>query len=375
MKFISLQENLKKGLNIVGHATVKNVNLPILNNILIKVEKGNIELISTNLEIGVKHSLRGKIEKDGEFTVDSKLITDYVNLLSGGEKIELEEKNKELKIKAGNYKTSIKGEEAKDFPLIPTITEEFSYTLNINDFRKSLSQVVFSVSNSENRVELTGVLFTFGEKKLSLAATDSYRLAEKKVILKESLKKEEEVVIVPAKTIQELLRILNNFNFDEEVDSENDIKISISDNQILFTFDSVSLISRLINGRYPDYKQIIPSKSQTEALINKNEFIRAVKAVSLFSKSGINDITVVFLKNKISVSSFSGASGESQAEVLANIEGSENEITINYRYLLDGLNNMDDENVVVKVLNNNTPCLIKPEKEDDYLYIVMPIKQ
>lgn len=375
MKFISLQENLKKGLNIVGHATVKNVNLPILNNILIKVKDGNIEFTSTNLEIGVKHTLRGKIEKDGEFTVDSKLVTDYVNLLTSGEKIEIEEKGKELKIKAGNYKTSIKGEEAKDFPLIPTISEENSYTLDINDLKKSLSQVVFSVSNSENRMELTGVLFSFNNNKLNLAATDSYRLAEKEVKIKQNSKKEEEVVIVPAKTIQELLRILNNFNFGEEVDGENDIQISISDNQILFTFDSVSLISRLINGRYPDYKQIIPSKSQTKAIVNKNEFVRAVKAVSLFSKTGINDITIVFLNNKISVSSFSGASGESQAEVSAEIEGIENEITINYRYLLDGLNNIDEENVLIEVLNNNTPCVIKPQKENDYLYIVMPIKQ
>lgn len=375
MKFISLQENLKKGLNIVGHATVKNVNLPILNNILIKVSNGNIEFVGTNLEIGVRHLVRGKIEKEGEFTVDSKLINEYVNLLSSGEKVEVEEKNNELKIKSGNYKTKIKGEDAKDFPLIPTISEDKPYILNINDFKKSLSQVAFSVSNSENRLELTGVLFNFNQNKLNLAATDSYRLAEKEIKIKENLKKEEEVVIVPAKTIQELLRILNNFEFDSDVDNNNEIKINISDNQILFTFDSVSLISRLINGRYPDYKQIIPSKSQTDVVINKSELVRAVKAASLFSKSGINDITILLLKNKVSISSFSGSSGESQVEIKAEVNGGDNEITINYRYLLDGLNNIDGENVVVKVLNNNTPCLIKPEKEDNYIYIVMPIKQ
>jgi DNA polymerase III subunit beta len=373
MKFISLQENLKKGLNIVGHATSKNINLPILNNILIKIEEGNIELISTNLEIGVKYLLRGKIESEGNFTVDSKLITDYINLLNGGEKVKIEERNKELKIESDNYKTKIKGEVAKDFPLIPTINGESAYILDINDLKKSLSQVIFAVSNSENRVELTGVLFSFNKDKLNLATTDSYRLAEKEVVIKENSKKEEEVVIVPAKTIQELLRILNNF--DEDIDGVNDVKISISDNQVLFTFDSVSLISRLINGRYPDYKQIIPNESRTEAIIDKQEFIRAVKAVSLFSKSGINDITILFLKNKISISSFSGASGESQAEILADIKGDENEITINYRYLLDGLNNIDEKNITIKVLNNNTPCLIEPEKENNYLYIVMPIKQ
>lgn len=375
MKFISLQENLKRGLGIVGHATSKNINLPILNNILIKAQGGNIELISTNLEIGVKHTLRGKIESDGDFTVDSKLISEYVNLLTSGDKVEVEEVGGELKVEAGHFKTKIKGEEAKDFPLIPTITEDRLYTCDINNLKKSLASVVFAVSNSENRMELTGVLFSFSEKKLSLAATDSYRLAEKVMNIEGGEAEEEVRAIVPAKTIQELLRILNNLDLGQEADDNNIIKIALSENQILFTFDSVSLISRLINGRYPEYKQIIPNKSQTEASVDRQEIVRAVKAVSLFSKTGINDITISFHKDKLVISAFSGSSGESQAEVEADNKGGDNEITINYRYLLDGLNNISSERVTLKVLNNNTPCLIRPDGQDDYLYIVMPIRQ
>jgi len=135
------------------------------------------------------------------------------------------------------------------------------------------------------------------------------------------------------------------------------------------------LISRIINGRYPDYKQIIPNKSQTEVLVNRQEMIRAIKAVSLFSKTGINDITAIFLKNKISLSAFSGSSGESQVDLEADVKGGDNEITINYRYLLDGFNNINTENVVIKVINNTTPCVLKPEKDDSYVYIVMPIRQ
>jgi len=375
MKLICLQENLKKGLNIVGHATSKNINLPILNNILIKAEAGNIEFISTNLEIGVRHQVRGKIESEGEFTVDAKLITEYVNLLSGGEKVDIQEKDGELKVESGNYKTKIKGESAKDFPLIPSINENDSYVCDFNDLKRALASVVFSVSNNDNRVELTGVLFSFNKKSLSLAATDSYRLAENNIKLKSGKDVEEEKVIVPAKTIQELLRIFNNFDSNQEAENLEDVKISLSDNQILFTFDSVSLISRIINGRYPDYKQIIPNKSQTEILVNRQEMIRAIKAVSLFSKTGINDITAVFLKNKVSLSAFSGSSGESQVDLEAEIKGDDNEITINYRYLLDGFNNISGEKILIKVLNNTTPCLIKPEKEDGYIYIVMPIRQ
>ncbi|MFA7088271.1 MAG: DNA polymerase III subunit beta, partial [Patescibacteria group bacterium] len=294
MRFISLQENLKRGLNIVGHITSKNINLPILNNILIKAENGNIELISTNLEIGIVHQLRGKIELDGQFTVDSKLITEYVNLLSSGEKVKIEEKGGELKIDCSGYKTKIKGEEAKEFPLIPSISRDNPYSCSAEDLKKALNSVIFAVSNSENRLELTGVLFYFNNKKLSLVATDSYRLAEKEILFKSPGESPESKFIIPSKTAQELLRVLNAV--DLSVDNQGtDVNIYLSDNQILFTVDSVELISRLINGHYPDYQQIIPSKIITEVWLDRNEFIRAVKAAALFSKTGINDISLKVL--------------------------------------------------------------------------------
>jgi len=378
MKFLSLQENLKKGLNIVGHITTKNINLPILNNILIKAEDGNIEFISTNLEIGVVHQVRGKIEEEGKFTVDSKLITEYVSLLNNKETVKLEKKEEEneLKVEAGNYKTKIKGEEAKEFPLIPTIPKDTFYECDLEGLRKALNSVVFAVSTSENRIELNGILFLFNGDKLSLVATDSYRLAERTVEIKTNSKDDEVKIIVPAKTAQEVLRILNNISpEDDEVKSKMDVKIYLSDNQILFTVDSIDLISRLINGHYPDYKQIIPEKTETEVFVDRVELVRAVKAAALFSKTGINDITLNFINNKVMVSSFSGQSGESQVEIEAEIKGPDNEMTVNFRYLLDGLNNIESDRVNLGVINNNTPCLMRPEKENGYLYIVMPIKQ
>ncbi len=374
MRFISLQENLKRGLNIVGHVSTKNINLPILNNILIKAEDGNIELVSTNLEIGITHQVRGKIEVDGQFTVDSKLISEYVNLLSGGEKVKIEEKDNELKVECGNYKTKIKGESAKEFPLIPTLPREGYYSCKSGELKKALNSVGFAVSNNENRIELSGVLFSFNDDKLSLVATDSYRLAEKEIKINSKELTGEQKVIVPGKTVQELMRVLNNLE-NGELNEDQELKFYLSENQILFVVDSVELISRLINGHYPDYKQIIPAKSQTDVLVEKTEIIRAVKAAALFSKTGINDITLLFLKNKITVSAFSGASGESQIELEAEVNGSDNEVTINYRYLLDGLNNIEGDMIRLNILNNSTPCVLKPEKGDDYLYIVMPIRQ
>ncbi|EKE13840.1 MAG: hypothetical protein ACD_12C00795G0002 [uncultured bacterium] len=181
-------------------------------------------------------------------------------------------------------------------------------------------------------------------------------------------------VIVPAKTAAEFLRVLNGIDISI-LESEADAKIYISDNQILFTVDSVDLISRLINGHYPDYKQIIPTQSQTDVLIERLELVRAVKAAALFSKTGINDVTLKFLKDKVVVSAFSGASGESRVEVEANVIGGDNEITINYRYLIDGLNNIGGDLVKISILNDHSPCVLRSDKDDGYLYVIMPIRQ
>jgi DNA polymerase-3 subunit beta len=377
MKFIIVQENFKKGLSIVSHGISKNINLPILNNILIKAEENTIQFISTNLEIGIINKVRGKIESNGAFTVDSKIITEYVNLLPSGN-IEIEENDNELKIECDNYKTKIKGESAKDFPLIPIINQNSYCSCSINDFKKALNSVIFAVSNNENRIELAGVFFSFEENQLILASTDSYRLAEKKIKIKPVADFNDQKIIVPAKTIQELLRILNNFSSEDvSFEQNNEVKIAISDNQILFTIDNIELISRLINGQYPEYQQIIPDNSKTDILVNKQEFSRAVKAAAIFSKTGINDVNLEFNHNKIIISASSGQSGESRVDVDAKITGVDNDIAINYRYLIDGLNNIDSENVKIKIVSNNTPCILTSDNEnnDNYIYIVMPIRQ
>jgi DNA polymerase-3 subunit beta len=375
MKLISVQENLKKGLSIVSHGTGKNINLPILNNILIKAHKNSVELISTNLEIGIIHKLRGKVEEEGEFTVDAKIITDYVNLLPS-ENVEIEDINDELKIECENYKTKIRGESAKEFPLIPTVDQSNYYSCGVSDLKKALNSVVFAVSNSENRIELSGVLFDFNDNRLIMVATDSYRLAERYVNIKASGDFVDQKLIVPARTVQELLRILSSYNSEDLAFEQNGaVRISISDNQILFTIDSVDLVSRLINGQYPDYKQIIPDKNKTEVVVNKSDLLRAVKAAAIFSKIGINDINLEFKNSKIIISASSGQSGESRVDLDAEITGIDNEVAINYRYLIDGLNNIDSEKVKMKMVSGNTPCIITSEKEDSYLYVVMPIRQ
>lgn len=375
MKISSLQENLKNGLQAVGHIAGKNVNLPILNNVMIEAKDGNIKLITTDLEIGIISTIRGKIEEGGVFTVDSKIISDFISLLPN-QKIDLNKKENKLIVNSENYKTVIRGQEADEFPLIPTVDQKTFYSVKADEFRKSLSQVIFSVSTSETRLELSGVLFSFSKDKMVMAATDSYRLAEKEISAK-SNSSEERKIIIPAKTLQEVIRILTSIKNDEMSKDERELKMFVSENQVLFMVDSIELVSRLVEGQYPEYKQIIPVNYETRSVVPRNDFLRAVKAASIFSKSGINDINLDFPagKNQVVISSASSQAGENITELGANVSGKDNGIVLNYRYLLDGLNNIDTENIIIDIINSNTPCILRPEKDPTYLYIVMPIKQ
>jgi len=377
MKISSLQENLKNGLQITGHISGKNINLPILNNVMIEARDGEIKLIATDLEIGVVCQIRGKIEKEGSYTVDSKIISDYISLLPN-KKVDIEKKENDLHIKSENYKTSIKGLSAEDYPLIPVVEKNGCYKVKIDEFKKALSQVIFAVSNSETRIELTGVLFKFNKEELILASTDSYRLAEKKIKIKTEGKVEEEKnIIVPSKTLQEVTRILSIVRNESFEENGGEISFYVSDNQILIIMGNTELISRLVEGFFPDYGQIIPQKHETTIIINRLELIRAIKAASIFSKSGSNDINLDFPlgKNQVIISSTSVQAGENMTELEAIVNGVDNGIVVNFKYLLDGANAIDSEKIRIEITNSNTPCVIKGENDKNYLYIVMPIKQ
>lgn len=366
MKLICTQENLSKGLQLVSHIASKNISLPILSNVLIKARKGDIKLSTTNLEMGIICKVRGKVEEEGSFTVQAKTLSDYINLLPK-ENITLELINQNLRIQSKNSKTLMKGLESSEFPLIPQVESEINIEINGKKLKDALNNVSFAVSFDETRPEINGVFFDFNEKKLTLAATDSYRLAEKGIDLKNDVP--QKGFIVPIKTIQELVRIIN-----EEDDM---LEIKISDNQILFSVGGAQLSSRLIEGQYPDYKQIIPTEHKTSIILNTADFINTVKRASLFCKSGSNDILLKFLpnENEIHVSANNLQIGESEARQSADIDGQENNIIFNYRFLLEGLQNIEETECIININTNTNPGLLKPKNEHDYVYIIMPIKQ
>ena len=366
MKIICTQENLNKGLGLVSHIANKNSNLPILNNVLLKADKGGLNLITTDLEIGIKVFVRSKIEDAGEYTVDAKLLNSFVSLLPK-ENIEIKLQEENLEVKTKNQETVMSGMEAEDFPLIPEIEKQNEIELPAAEFKKSLSQVIFAASLDNSRVEINAVNFNFTKSELILAATDSYRLAEKKIAIQNGKEKN---LIIPLKTLQELLRILG-----EQGDQK--LKIYFNENQIMFVFDGVELISRVIDGKYPDYTQIVPDDFTTTIKCAASKLAPAIKSVALFCKQGINDIKLTFdaKAQEIVVATTSSNTGTSVAKVSAEIKGGDNDIVFNHRYLLDGLSNIDGDEIVIKINNNASPGLVQSTGDDKYIYLVMPIRQ
>ncbi|MDD2807243.1 MAG: DNA polymerase III subunit beta [Patescibacteria group bacterium] len=382
MKISCTQENLNQGLFVVSHLASKNSALPILNNILIKAQENSIKLSATNLEIGVTCEIRGKVEMEGDFTVQSKLLADYVNLLPK-ERIDLlvtdqDGQNPLLNIECKNYSTKINGQGATEFPLIPQISRVHSYSVDSQALRQAISQVIFAVSISETRPEINGVMFSLSPSELILAATDGYRLAEKTIKLDGKSKGGDQQVIVPTRTLQELQRILGSFKDPAAISDLKNIDIYLAENQVLFSFGGIELISRLVEGQYPDYRQIIPQQSTTKIVLSTADLISAAKTASLFARSGIYDINLSFssTKKEATVGAINNQLGENESTLSADISGSDNDIVVNYRYLLDALQNINSDQVEIKLIDSGSPCALRPAgASSDYIYIIMPIRR
>ena len=370
MKLICLQENFKNGLNMVQNITGKNLTLPILNNILLNTDRKQLRLSTTDLEMAITTQISCKIEKEGSITIPAKILVNFINNFPN-KKIEITVKNNIINLKCENYKSSIKGLDGKDFPIIPKIKTEPILEINAPEFKRALEQVINFVSVSDIRPEISGVLFDFNnEKRIKFVATDSFRLGEKIIEIKGNKIKKSEIgsVIIPHKTIQELIRIIS----DQE---EEMLQVSIENNQILFKLSGTQIISRLIEGNYPNYQQLISKQFDTSATIQKEELIKAVKIGGYFS-SKINDIRfkVDSKKSRIEIFSQDIELGENSSEIECEIKGKDLEIIFNHRYLLDGLSNIDTEKIIMGFNGEISPGILKPEGKDDFTYIIMPIK-
>jgi len=353
----------KNALSKLERVVGSRSTLPILNNILIKVHKGGVELLATDLEVGIKFNLGGKVEKEGSITIPGRTLINLVDNLYG-DTIQLSSKNNILTLISGDSKANINGMPADEFPVIPEVEVGKKVTLDTQVFKSMLSQVEFSASSEESRPILTGVYMISGNGSLTLVATDSYRLSE--TVIKNGLGEEFNVVI-PVKTLQEVRRM---------ADEDASFELVVGENQVMFVFKDAKLVSRIIEGDYPNYKQIIPSKSSTIAELDVQEFIDNLKTAHIFSVEGSHSVKLnVKPEGLVEITSESSQLGNFSAKLKAEVKGEGGEISFNARYLLDGLNSFETPRCTLGIESRSNPGVLKPSNVDGRVYIVMPLKQ
>lgn len=376
MKLSCTQENLRTALSILERIAGKQSSLPILSNILLETEKGQLHLSATNLEIGVITSIGAKIEEDGRVTIPAKLFINFIQNLALDQVVNIEQIGTQIVLESGNYKVKINGLDGKDFPIIPRRSSGEIFTLEANGLRKGLQKTLFCVSLNQSRPELTGVLFGITEGVVFLAATDSFRLAEWKMTGKvqgdiSALESRQSSIIIPSSTLQEVLRVISQ--------GADDVNIALEENQIFFEIGSTRIVSRLINGKYPEYQAIIPKQFSTEISLNQAEFQRALKIATSFSSYSASEVVFQFNTEDgwLEIKSQSQGIGEQVAKIaydgvlLAPLQ-----IVFNPRYILEGTAALAGTEIRLALNTSSTPVKIFSEAEpDEYIYIVMPIRK
>ena len=369
MKLSVMQENLARGLQVVSRAVSARSTLPVLNNVLLRTEDGGLKLTATNLEIGMTYWVPGKIDTDGAMTVPARLLADIVAGLPANERVDLELQAKEtLHIKAGRFETHIKGIDAEEFPAIPIGGERPTTRIPQNVLREALGDVTFAAASDEARPILTGVLAKFEGDKLTLAAADNYRIAVKTLTMLDPV--EETSVVVPARSLQELSRVLS------DTSDPVDIVLSHSRNQILFHIEGIDLISRLIDGQFPNYQQVLPKGFTTKAIVDREQLLKAVHLASLIVFSSANIVKLQVGKEAEMGLQVSAAAdiGDNKSEVEATVEGDGTTIAFNARYLIDVLTNVDADQFSIELNGPLSPGVFRPVGDGQYVHVVMPVK-
>ncbi len=380
MKTTILKDKLKDGISVVERISAKSLNLPILNNILVNVEKSFLSLTTTDLEVGIKWWTLVKTEKEGKIAVPARVLSSFINFLPN-KPVDLSLKDLTLKIDCDNYKTSIKGFSSEEFPIIPKVPTEESISIPSKLFCQNLSQVVDIASISSTKPEISGIYFLFQKELITMVATDSFRLGERKLYLESGLGniQKDYSLILPQRAAKEIINIFS--------EKDGNLVIYFSPNQVMFEIPSsetphpqVQLTSRLIEGDYPNYQEIIPKQHETKVSLLSQEFINQVKLASLFSGK-IHEIKLKIdpKKNQLDLSSQNPDIGEHQSFLKGKVEGKPCEVSFNHRFLLEGLLSViagkeKEGEVVLELTGSDKPGVIRFKGDDNYLYLVMPIK-
>jgi len=365
MKATILQDNFAKALQAVSRVVSNRTTLPVLGNILIAIEDGKICLSATDLEVAVTAKISGKVESEGKITIPARILSDFV-LNNSDESLELDLKDLSLNLKSNRYEANIKGIDAEEFPTVPKPSGEVFIEILANDFAESVKKIIIASATDDTRPVLAGVYFKFNGKNLTLAATDSYRLAEKRIALESEVKSKE--IIVPNHAMSEIFRLAS------VSDPKEKIKIIIEENQAFFILGDVQIVSRLIEGSFPNYEQIIPKSLKITAKCKLADALSAIKMSALFARDVANNIKISLTKKELVIKSVAEQLGSTVSKVESEISGGEVEIAFNARYLIDVLSVFPGDEVEFSFNDEASPGLVKSNKEEDYLYLVMPLK-
>ena len=364
MKIKVTQEKLSKALNNVSRIAIGKVTLPILNNVLIRVDNKKVSLVTTNLDMAIVDFLPVSSSEDGVVTVPAKLLAEFVSNLPKGEIIEVTSNDTKVTISAGKYSSTINGTLADDFPELPEIDEKESvtYKLSVDEFKSSMSQVIIASSNDMTRPALTGVYFCTLDHTLAIAATDGYRLTEKKLIDKV----ESEVkAVVPNSSLQEVLRSIT--------DDAEEVEISFSNDLVRFRLGEIEVISKLIDASFPDYRRLIPKESKITVSLDREELSRVTKLAALFSRSvGGSIICETSAPDVFAVKSIANEFGENSSQIETSVNQS-GKVNLNSRFLIDALNALDEKTITFSFSDHLAPIVLKNAKDNKYTHIIMPL--
>jgi len=373
MRLTCLQENLSRGLNIVGKAVAVRTTLPITSNVLLATDNSRLRLTATNLEMATSCWIGAKVEEEGQITVPARLLTEFISSLPN-ENIEVSlSPNNTLELKCARFEARISGVDAADFPPIPTVEPVIATKVDVESLQRGISQVVFAAATEESRPVLTGVDAEFDGDLLTLAAADGFRLAVHKLPLSLPVG-EKAKVIIPARTLAELNRLM--------VDHEESVEITVDPNksQALFRLKNIELVSQMVQGTFPNYAQLIPQSCTTSCVVDTASFLRATRTASIFARDG-NGIVRLMISpgsgelspGKMTVTARSEEVGEDVGEIDASVTGEEAKIAFNGKYLSDVLGVLREPQVALEVTNPSSPGVIRPVGVDNYTHVVMPM--
>lgn len=366
MEVIVTQENLSFALNNASRVASSKSGLPILNNILLRTDSSRLYIAATNLEVASSHRIGAKIIKPGSVTVPAKLLSEFIQNLPK-DQITLTVKNNKLSIVTKSSSSTINGVADDEFPELPTIDEDkaVSYTLSVDDFKNSVSQTITAASNDTTRPILTGVYWHSFEGGLYIAATDGYRLAERKI----TDTKSDVSAVIPVSTLQEVLRTLR--------DDTTEVEVLFDETQVTFRLTDAEITSRLIDGNFPDYRQLIPKQTNTTITLNRTEFVRIIKIAGLFARESGGGITLTVdsESKQLSVTSIASEIGENSSNISVEVSGESGSVSLNSRYLTDALGAVSADKIIFGFSGKLAPCVLTEDvKQTPYKHIIMPLK-